>query len=216
MAVLSKETIQRLAVLRALTMWRRGAYGPLRVHKTLFFADKNTDDDRWRIFTFRRWYLGQYSDEISEALNALRNAGRIHTAFDGPSERIKAHLSGADGRRVDSFFSSYFPQWRNNLPNAHRKWAYLKNDDLVRKAHEDDSYTTSEHGEIIFSSFAPEFVECRELSDEWAEQLSDLVDDRLQRELAVRISRAAKRSRVNSDWRHEVFGDPPVTDKIAS
>ena len=43
MAILDKKTIQRLATLYALSLWSRGAYGPVRLQKTLFFADKNNE-----------------------------------------------------------------------------------------------------------------------------------------------------------------------------
>ncbi len=108
MAVLTKQTIQRLAVLRALSMWRRGAYGPMRLHKTLFFADKDAPAP-WRLFTFKKWLLGQYSDEIADALNALREAGTISTSYDGPSERLKVEVTTDTRRQLADFFRMYFP-----------------------------------------------------------------------------------------------------------
>jgi hypothetical protein len=67
MAKLGRETVQRLAVLRALTLWRRGPYGPVRLQKTMFRADQNHPEQK-RLFTFKKYYLGQYSQQIAEAL----------------------------------------------------------------------------------------------------------------------------------------------------
>ena len=82
MAKLAKETIQRLAVLRALSMWRTGAFGPVRLQKTLFYADKR-NPRRKHIFTFKKYYLGQYSPEVSDALNSLRASGRLRCTYAG-------------------------------------------------------------------------------------------------------------------------------------
>jgi hypothetical protein len=214
MAVLSKKTIQRLAVLHALAKWRKGAYGPVRLHKTLFFADKETDET-WRLFAFRKWYLGQYSDEISEALNALQDAGAVTARYDGPSERIRAEVRGKPVARLAAFFADYFSEWEESLARAFRKWAYLSNDRIIKNAHEDPSYKTSEHGELIFDSFDAECVEFAGLDDEEAEELSDLVDVRYQQGLLKRLRTLADRPARGEDWRRIYFGEAPRAGKPA-
>jgi uncharacterized protein YwgA len=206
MAVLSKATIQRLALLRALSMWRHGAYGPVRLHKTLFFADRDNDPE-WRLFTFKKWWLGQYSDEVSEKLNDLQEAGRIHCVYDGPSERIQADLSSSTTRELRQFFDSFFPKWSTALKSAFKTWAYLSNDDIITKAHDDTSYTKSKHGDIILESFDSECVTFERLDDEVAENLSDLVDVRLQTGLLKRLSASVEKPIKSEDWRHIYFGE---------
>ena len=215
MAVLSKKTIQRLAVLHSLSLWQRGAYGPVRLHKTLFFADKDTAPE-WRLFTFKKWFLGQYSDEIAQALNALAQAGTVTTRYDGPSERIIANLSKLVREDLADFFSVYFPEWSENLTQAVQQWAYLSNDNIIRKAHEEPSYRNAERGEVIFASFGADCVEFPDLDDEVAEGLSDLVDARFQQGLVKRLRRAVERPARGEDWRHIYFGDRPRTGKRAS
>ena len=215
MGVLSKPTIQRLAVLHALSLWQRGAYGPVRLHKTLFFADKETAPE-WRLFTFKKWFLGQYSDEISQSLNALAQGGTVTTRYDGPSERIIANLSTPAREDLVDFFCGYFPEWSENLAQAFRQWAYLSNDNIIRKAHEEPSYRNAERGEVIFASFDADQVEFPDLDDQVAERLSDLVDARFQRGLMKRLRRAAERPARGEDWRHIYFGERPRTRKRAS
>jgi len=204
MAVLQKESIQRLAVLRALSMWQRGAYGPVRLQKTLFFADKDADP-KWRLFSFKRWRLGQYSDEISDALNGLREMGRITCWYDGPAERLKAEISRKAQRQIASFFQSYFPEWRASLRSAFDTWAYLNNDTIIERAHDDPAYKTSDHGEVIFSSFESQVLEFEGMADETAENLSDLVDIRFQRGLQKRLASAVRRPAKGEDWRTIYF-----------
>ena len=215
MAVLSKKTIQRLAVLRALSLWQRGAYGPVRLHKMLYFADKETGEE-WRLFTFKKWFLGQYSNEIAEALNALRAAGVVTTWYDGPSERINADLSAPIRSQLSVFFGTYFPEWSAKLRHAFRKWAYLSNDNIIRKAHEEPGYRNAEHGDVIFSSFDAESVEFSRLDDDVAEELCDLVDPRFQPGLMKRLRHAAQRPAEGEDWRHIYFGEKPRTAKKPS
>jgi len=205
MAVLRKQALQRLAVLHALSMWRRGAYGPVRVHKTLFFADKDGDPD-WRLFTFKKWRLGQYSDEIADALNELREAGRITSWYDGPCERLRAEMPFVLKKPVRQFFADYFAKWNESLTEAFSKVAYLSNDAIVDVAHSDPTYKTSEHGQVIFTSFDHEEVEFVELDDRLAEDLSDLVDTRLHAGLEKQLSLAVDRRAVGEDWRIIYFG----------
>jgi hypothetical protein len=206
-ASLSKETIQRLAVLRAVSMWASGAYGPVRVHKTLFFADKTAGDKEWHLFTFKKWQLGQYSDEIADGLNALRAAGCIDTVYDGPSERIIATVSSKTETKIKQLFRDFFPVWHKALTPAFKEWAYLTADDVIKKAHEDASYTKRQHGEVIVESFDWEVVSFTGLSDEDAESLNDTVDPRFQRGLSDRTEAACRKTLTGGDWRHIYFGD---------
>ena len=205
MATLDKKTIQKLAALRALGMWSRGAYGPLRLQKTLFFADKDNIPE-WRIFTFKKWRLGQYSDELSESLNDLDSAGRINQIFDGPSTRIKAVMPPRTKHKVAKFFRSYFPAWNVGLTKAFRTWAYLTNDQIIKKAHDDLTYKQNAHGDTIFESFSGS-VEFPELDDDDAEDISDFVDFRLQQNIVKRTKRAAERNVRSEDWRSIYFPD---------
>jgi hypothetical protein len=206
-ASLSKETIQRLAVLRAVSMWANGAYGPVRVHKTLFLADQKAGDEDWHLFTFQKWLLGQYSDEIAEALNALRAAGCIETIYDGPSERIVATIPARMQTKIKRLFRDYFWEWHKALDPAFKEWAYLTTDDVIKKAHEDATYTKRQHGEVIIKSFSSKFIEFDGLSDEDAESLNDAVDSRFQRGLADRTEAACRKMLAGEDWRHIYFGE---------
>jgi hypothetical protein len=207
MASLSKQAIQRLATLCAVSLWRRGAYGPVRVHKTLFFADQAADDPDWHLFTFKRNYLGQYSDELSDALNGLQMADCIRLFCDGDSVRFVATISSSARSKIERLFRQYFSEWRKALGPAFKKWAYLRNDDVIRLAHDDPSYKKSHHGQVILSSFNAQMVKFdEELSDEDAEFLSDLVDEKLHDGLIERTEAAAQRGPRAEDWRSTYFG----------
>ena len=204
MAVLSKSALQRLAVLHALSLWRRGAYGAIRVQKALFFADHESEP-KWRLFTFKKWRLGQYSDEVSDALNVLHAAGRVTSWFDGPAERLKAEVPKPRQREISDLFRNHFSDWFKNLNRAFTKWAYLHNDTIIQRAHDDLTFKASRCGEVVFSSFDYEQLELSGLDDEIAESLSDLVDSRLQHGLAKRLAAAVQRPQEREDWRSIYF-----------
>jgi len=205
-AKLSRETVQRLAVLKALSLWQNGAYGPVRVHKVLFFTDKKASaTSRRNLFTFKKWALGQYSDEIASALNGLRTSGRLRNVFDGPAERLTAIIPRPAQVMIDEFFESWYPELDKDMAVVFDEWGYLSNAEIIRKAHEDHTYTESEKGEIIWESTLPDVVEIAELSDDDAENLSDLVDPRLFLALRDRLQEAVKIPAKHSDWRRRYF-----------
>ena len=206
MAVLTRETVQGLAVLRAVSQWKNGAYGPLRIHKTLFFADKANEAD-WRLFTFKKWHLGQYSDTISETLNCLQTARRIRSSFDGPSQRILAAIKPEMKTRIARFFNRYFPDWSKGFRAAFNKWAYMSNDAIIVKAHDDPTYTKSKHGKTIFKSALPKHIAFSELPNADAEELSDLVNDKLHTVLRDRLNSAVEQPIKDEDWRSIYFAD---------
>ena len=206
MASLSKETIQKLAVLRTLSLWEKGAYGPVRLHKTLFFADKHASDPKGSIFTFKRWYLGQYSDEIAQALNELQNASKVKMHFDGPSGRLEARVSPNKKKVVVSFFKQHFSAWEKSLRTAFREWAYLSNDEILIKAHDDPTYKTSNHGEVIMESRLADTVTFDALDSETAESLTDLVDDVLAERIRNCLREAQRHPARAENWRSIYFG----------
>ena len=213
MAKLAKETIQKLAVLRALTLWRKGAYGPVCLHKTMFAADNNNPHKR--LFTFKKYYLGQYSTEVSNALNSLRASGRLQIAYDGPAERLKAVVSPDLEKKIRKLFEAAFPQWEKELRKVFREWGYLSNDKILKKAHEDLTYKESEHDQVIFESKLPATIEVPDLSEATAERLTDLVDERFVSFLRGRLLKAVKVPAKASDWRRLYFGETPEKGKAA-
>jgi hypothetical protein len=204
MAKLSKATIQKLAVLRALTLWKRGAYGPVRLQKTMFAVDK---ENALRLFTFKKYYLGQYSEEISGALNSLRAAGRLQSSFDGPSERLQAMVSPQAAKKIRQLFAHAFPEWEKQLNKAFPDWGYLSNNSILKKAHGDATFTKTIHDDVIFDSNIKEMIDIPELSDETAKELADLVDEKLGATLRKRIFAAVKVAAGSEDWRSLYFGD---------
>ena len=207
MATLSRATLQKLAVLRALSLWKKkGAYGPLRLQKILFYADKGNDPTR-RLFTFKKWRLGQYSDEVSESLNDLRRAGRMVGGFEGPAERLVPVLSPDAKRTVENLFSRHFREWTGALKVAFMELAFLSNDAIIEKAHDDATYKHTEYGQEIFKHTLPEFVDLPHLHEDTAEMLADLVDTRLRKELVTRFKSALERPVEYEDWRAIYFGE---------
>ena len=206
MAKLSRSVIQRLAVLRTISLWQNGAYEPVAfLHKTLFFTDKNSAD-RTHFFTFKRYYLGQYSQEISDSLNALKDSGRLECVSNRPAERLKAVLSEKTKTLIKRFFSKSFPSgkdcWQSLLRNGH----IFSNDELLRKANDDSSYTVSHHDEVIFGKLSIGGSALDNLSDVEAERLSDLVDPKLSKMLRDKVFAAIKTQAANVDWRKRYFG----------
>jgi hypothetical protein len=211
MATLQRKTLQRLVVLRTLSLWKKGVRGPLRLHKTLFFSDQRSyAKQRQHFFTFKKWHLGQYSNEIADALNALQSAGRIRIQFDGPSERIEAVAGKKLRDRVCKFFAKHFPHWDHALAGSFKGRAHLNYDQIFLESHEDDSYTQSAYGTVIIRSNLPTSVKIDGLSSPEAEDLTDAVDGKLSEVLRSRLRAAAKRPVRSEDWRSEYFSEDPV------
>ena len=87
-----------MPVLRTLLLWKNGAHGPLRLHKTLFCADRNSFGKQHRhFFTFKKWHLGQFSDDIADALDYVRCYERIRAVVEGERfhllEAIAEHVA---------------------------------------------------------------------------------------------------------------------------
>jgi hypothetical protein len=210
MAKLSRKTIQRLGVLRALSLWQNGADGKVRLQKTLFFADKRNDPDK-RLFTFKKYFLGQYSPEVSEALNALHKSTKLECHFDGPAERLSVSLPQPVREAIEKIFSRTFPAWEKTLAESFREWAYLPNREMLEKAHDDPSYTEQEFDQIIFEGSLPESVDVP-IDAATAERLTDFVDENLSDFLKERLGQAMRtRNEPAGDWRKLYFEEdnPP-------
>lgn len=203
MATLSKDTLRKLVVLHALSQWRRGAFGLTRVQKTLFFAEHEAEP---RLFTFKRYYFGQYSDDLAPALNGLQRACRLECRFDGSAERLVAVLDAEDRDRLRRAMRRLLPAWCEGFKTSFQEWGLLKHDELLEKAHEDPTYTEYEHDEVIHrSTLRGDFVSDA-LDDAEAEWLADLVDERLQRALSTRFSLlGGERGKPEPDWESKYF-----------
>jgi hypothetical protein len=200
---LSKRTVQRLAVLYTLSMWRRGAYGPVRVHKTLFFAQKKNRDC---LFTFKNYVHGQYSRDVDIILNSLQEAGRLKVHFDGASARLQPQMPRGVKSQLERLLSQSLPEWYRGLKTSFKKFAYMKNEEIIEKAHDDNSLTSSQRDEIICKSTLTDSVEISGINAKWAERLSDLVDARLHRILVERFEQTGKSQQTHANWR-ELFDD---------
>src|ERR1700722_2267940 len=147
MAKLSKRTLQRLAVLRALLLWRRGAYGPLRVHKTLFFSEEKHGSQRF--FDFKRAQYGQFSEEIEESLGDLAHSGRMDFVFDGACVRLVPNVSSDLRSTIERVFEQHFNAWNVALLETQGIQGYWVNDQIIEEAHRHQSYLSSVHGQIL-------------------------------------------------------------------
>lgn len=204
MAKLSKQTLQRLAVLRTLFLWKRGAFGPLRVHKTLFFAEDKHQSQRF--FNFKRWEHGQFSEDIAESLNDLLNAGRITFVFDGPSVRLLPKTAPELRAAVERMFDDSFTAWTSALKETQEVIGYLANEQIVEQARRHTSYSTFSKGQIIATSTLEEMVEIDMDSDE-AESLSEAVDPHITRILRSQMAKASTQPFQAEDWRAIYFAD---------
>jgi hypothetical protein len=204
MARLSKATIQKLAVLRALSLWKHGAHGPVRLQKIMFAADF---PNARKLFTFQKYYLGQYSEEISAALNSLRAGGWLTSQFDGPAERLEAVVSAGAADKIRSLFTLAFPKWENELKQAFSKWGHLPNDKILKQAHDDVAGTKTVRGQLIFESNLPAMVDVAGVSPAAVEELTVLVDERFTHELRQRLGTATKIPATSTDWRGLYFGE---------
>jgi hypothetical protein len=113
-------------------------------------------------------------------------------------------------RQIQALFKSYFREWNEALSESFQRWAYLTNDQILTKAHDDPTYKQSQHGQIIAKSGLAERVDLIGLDESTAEILTDLVDPLLQRTLRGRLQKAAKRVRTAEDWRSTYFPDESI------
>lgn len=210
MAKLSKRTLQRLAVLRALLLWRRGAYGALRVHKTLFFSEEKHGSQRF--FDFKRWHYGQFSDEIENSLNDLSHSGRMNLVFDGACVRLVPNLAGDLQATIERLFEVHFSAWNIALLETQDLQGYWINDQILEEAHRHQSHLSSVPGQIIAKATIGEYVEINIDEDE-AESLSESVDPHFTRILKRQMDKACAEPFEAEDWRAIYFADEPPVSK---
>ena len=200
MPVFSKETLQRLATLHAISNWGdSGAFGEMRVQKTLFFADKNSGERH--ILTFKKWDYGQYSEDVAKCLNAIRAAGRLESEFGGQAIRIYATIGPHAKRLIAKALKCNFSSWFAEFGKAFSEWAYLPNEEILDRAHRDASFTENERGDVIFASSISDTIELLGITDDEAEQLADLVDPVLNLRIHRGIERALMLDDQIPDWR---------------
>jgi hypothetical protein len=205
MPVLSKETLQRLATLYAVSNWGdSGAFGELRVQKTLFFADKNSGERH--ILTFKKWDYGQYSEDVASSLNAIRAAGRLELEFGGQAIRIYSMIGPQAMRLIAKVLKCNFSNWFVEFGKAFSEWAYLPNEELLDRAHRDPSFTENQRGDVIFASSIPDTIELTDITDDEAEQLADLVDPVLNLRIHRGVERALMLDDQIPDWRKVLDG----------
>ena len=206
MAKLAKKTIQRLAVLCALCLWPRGVVDNTRLHQILCFADQN-NSGKVRMFTFRKRHFGRFSNDVSEALNALQDAGRLNCVFDGPTERLSAVISGRTQAKIKNVFLTAFPDWERSLKSSFGEWGSLTTDRLLKKANDDPRYAAAKQNEIILQSSLRKVSDVHEVDEGTAEELADMVDPHLNRTIAQKLSKAVKTPAESVDWRKRYFSD---------
>lgn len=217
MARLTRETIQRLAVLRALALWHNGPFGKCRLHRTLFLADKS--NPRKRLFTFRKYRLGPHSPDVSNALNALSKSSRIECVFEGPAERLKAAVSRSAISTIKHVLARRFPQWEAGLIQAFSESGHLPDEDILQEVR-DPTYAQSDFDQVIFQSALPAMVGIPGLDAQTAERLTDLVDERLNTALKDQFLRTLKAASARKDvvpWRKAYFNKvehPPEKNAV--
>lgn len=187
MALIHKTALRRLATLHAVSLWKNGAFGPLRIQKTLFFADQESNEPYF--FGFKKWRLGQFSDEVAASLNDLVKAGIVAVNFQGPADIFTTNVAEGTLAAVATAMRDSFPHWHAAISQTIREWGYLPNDQLLLRAHEHPTYTENEDGQVIFVSTLPDEVELT-LDDDTAEELTYLVDPEFQRLLRRQLEAA--------------------------
>lgn len=206
MAALARRTIQRLAILRAVSLWGKGgAYGPLRVQKTLFFAGSSLPDEHF--FTFEKGRHGQYSDEVTTSLNVLKRAGKIDVDFAADADRIYTTVPASAANMIISLFEHSFSTWNAALLESFSEWGYKPNSEIYQNSHAHPSYTDNAEGAVLCDGSLPEVSEIQYLSSDDAESLSDLVDPIYQRRTHERMLAALDLPNCpQSNWQ-ELFSE---------
>lgn len=185
-STISADTFRRIFLLNIVDGFRDGSYGLMRLHKITYIVER--ERQRKKVFEFRKYKHGQYSETLDVTKDQLISMGYItavplETAkviqFKLAGKTVDVNLGGniyriAD-RTVMDFYRDSFrdisPDLVGVIQEAIDSYGYLAEEQLLRRCYEFPEFVKTNFEDIIFESDLPEQIEVAGLSHDECEEL---------------------------------------------
>ncbi len=190
MGQIAADTFRRLYLLYLLGLFPKGSYGLMRLHKVTYITER--EEGNPRPFEFKRYNFGQYSDTLEDIKDQLVAMGYIGVEPLDTSQEVTItigdrHFTYRDGgnrlfvadNAVTSTFAEVlegaFPGETRLMRSVMREFAFLPQEELVKRCYAFPEFEAVEMGEPLFASDLPEYVDVQ-LSDDVCADLELALD----------------------------------------
>ncbi len=211
---ISADTFKRLFLLNLVDGFRDGSYGLMRLHKIAYIAER--DPDGMKVFEFKRYLHGQYSetlDMIKDQLISMRyisvlpleKAKTIHLNLPDGKElalNVGGNLYTITDRSIMNFYRDALRRISTDLEKAIyraiKEYGYLPEDELLRRCYEFPEFVETQFEDTIFESRLPDQIRAIGLSQDDCEELELSLNPKFVSAMA-RIAEGMDRSRIDMD-----------------
>jgi len=155
MSTVAKRTLQKAALLAIAGTFQKGCYGRIRFQKVAYFAQRNSDK---KFFSFKIWYHGQYSEEITALLRELRDTGTLGPGSEQEPCPIYQVASASLYSGALKIVAAVFPDFLDCIKTTVKSVGYLEEEVLLRLACQLPEMQKTAHGDILETGNLPDEV----------------------------------------------------------
>lgn len=149
---IDKKTLQKAALITLVGRFNIALYGEVRLQKLMYLINKMIPNS---FYTFKRYYYGQYSEEIKKLLEELSKTNTIkiykfHNQLNIFKVWDKIILS-----KAKKLLEKTYPEILNAIAKVVNEYGYLKEGRLKKKLYELNEIDKLEYGEILIKENLP-------------------------------------------------------------
>jgi len=198
MGTISKETYRRAFLLYLVGQFRDGVFGKTRLNKVVYFSTKEL---RYVPFEFRKWKLGQFSEQLGDENDLLLSMGYLSAS----------RLDGKDGSRGNKYvlanrellgyyqvvISQVLRKDLRKIDYAVKEIGYLPEQKLLEFAYSDETLKKADEGDVILRENVPGEIDVSLSEDDCEELELSLNPDFIQ--AMTLLDRGLEQSRIDLD-----------------
>lgn len=166
MGVISKDTFKRLFLLYLINEFKDGAYGKLRLSKIAYFIARKFD---LKIFEYKWYHYGQFSENLSDILEQLISMGYI-TSLPLDTEKGNKYTVRSEIQDYSSIIST-IPGLIEKTKEIVGTWGYASEEKIINEAYGFDEVKGLKCNDMIFYENLPDEIELKNLDEEICEEL---------------------------------------------
>lgn len=198
MGTISKETYRRAFLLYLVGQFRDGVFGKTRLNKVVYFSTKEL---RYVPFEFRKWKLGQFSEQLGDENDLLLSMGYLSAS----------RLDGKDGSRGNKYvlanrellgfyqvvISHVLKKDLGEIDSIVKEIGYLPEQRLLEFAYKDQALNEAKEWDVILKEKLPDKIEINLPEDDCEDLELSLNPDFIQ--AMTLIDRGLEHSRIDLD-----------------
>lgn len=161
MGSISNLTLQKLVILNTIKQFREGVFGKTRLQKTTFMILRDKDFP-YKIFKYKNWYHGAYSEEVQTSLEHLISLGLV-VPDNLDSENGKGNkFILSEGSEFSAFgivLSHVNKHIVPTISKAVKNYGYLPENELINVTKNTQEFKSTVHNDTIWEIDAPDEIE---------------------------------------------------------